>query len=206
MNVANELNNHLQTFEDYLGTLGRKISIFYLSYIFLFQVNNLLIMIKFRSAVISRDDRKYYLDLKENERGRFLRISMVGINNPRTQIAIPAQGIQELRGTLTSLIDEFGKEDDRGKILKSINFDSTLPFSDSIESPPAIGKFLINIQSNHTYLFVLEPAELPESKYLRVGNKNFYFDIGSNDRGIFLRISEVKTKPIHLNFELILSI
>ena len=48
---------------------------------------------------------------------------MVGINNPRTQIAIPAQGIQELRGTLTSLIDEFGKEDDRGIILKSIQFE-----------------------------------------------------------------------------------
>jgi hypothetical protein len=41
---------------------------------------------------------------------------MVGINSPRTQIAIPAQGIQELRETLTSLIEEFGNDDDRGKI------------------------------------------------------------------------------------------
>ena len=41
-------------------------------------------------------------------------------------------------------------------------------------------------------LLSLEPAELPESKYLRVGNKHFYFDIGSNARGIFLRISEVE--------------
>ena len=40
------------------------------------------------------------------------------------------------------------------------------------------------------YLF-LEPSRLPDSKYIHVGNKNFYFDIGSNDRGIFLRISEV---------------
>jgi hypothetical protein len=39
---------------------------------------------------------------------------MVGINSRRTQIAMPAQGIQELRGTLTSLIEEFGNEDDRG--------------------------------------------------------------------------------------------
>ena len=30
-----------------------------------------------RSAVISRDDRKYYLDLKENERGRFLRVCLL---------------------------------------------------------------------------------------------------------------------------------
>jgi hypothetical protein len=39
---------------------------------------------------------------------------MVGINTPRTQIALPGQGIQELRETLTSLLDEFGTEDDRG--------------------------------------------------------------------------------------------
>ena len=37
----------------------------------------------------------------------------------------------------------------------------------------------------------LEPAELPESRSIHVGNKNFYFDIGSNNRGVFLRLSEV---------------
>ncbi len=41
---------------------------------------------------------------------------MVGINNPRTQIAVPAQGLQELKGTLTNLIEEFGNEDDQGEI------------------------------------------------------------------------------------------
>jgi hypothetical protein len=149
MNVASELRDCLNTFDEYIRTLGEH------------NPNNQQTTEdgRLRSALISRDDRKYYLDLKENERGRFIRISMVGLNNPRTQIAIPAQGIQELKETLTNLIEEFGNEDDR----------------DSIESPPAI-----------------EPAELPESKYLRVGNKNFYFDTGSNDRGIFLRISEVR--------------
>lgn len=29
---------------------------------------------RLHSALITRDDRKYYLDLKENERGRFLRV------------------------------------------------------------------------------------------------------------------------------------
>jgi hypothetical protein len=144
-----------------------------------------------RSAVISRDDRKYYLDLKENERGRFLRISMVGINNPRTQIAIPAQGITELKSTLTNLIEEFGNEDDRGRISRSRNLFIIFILLDSIESPPAIGKLIISFSSDIIYFVYLEPSELPESKYLRVGNKNFYFDTGSNNRGIFLRISEV---------------
>jgi hypothetical protein len=40
---------------------------------------------------------------------------MVGINTPRTQIALPAQGVQELRDTLNSLLEEFGNEDDKGK-------------------------------------------------------------------------------------------
>lgn len=114
MNVASELRDHLQTFDEHLRTLGKK-KFFSFEFYFSSPVgdqpldNNQL-----RSAVISRDDRKYYLDLKENDRGRFLRISMVGINNPRTQIAIPGQGLQELRTTLTSLIEEFGNEDDRG--------------------------------------------------------------------------------------------
>jgi hypothetical protein len=40
---------------------------------------------------------------------------MVGINTPRTQIALPAQGVQELQDTLSSLLEEFGNEDDKGK-------------------------------------------------------------------------------------------
>jgi len=39
---------------------------------------------------------------------------MVGLNTQRTQIALPAQGIQELRDTLNSLLDEFGNEEDKG--------------------------------------------------------------------------------------------
>jgi hypothetical protein len=40
---------------------------------------------------------------------------MVGINTPRTQIALPAQGLQELRDILNNLLEEFGNEDDKGK-------------------------------------------------------------------------------------------
>ena len=34
--------------------------------------------------------------------------------------------------------------------------------------------------------------ELPENRFIRVENKNFYFDIGNNYRGIFMRVSEVQ--------------
>ncbi|PNF28333.1 hypothetical protein B7P43_G01893 [Cryptotermes secundus] len=70
---------------------------------------------------------------------------------PRSQIAIPAQGMIEFRDALTDLLEEFGTDDGGFK------------------------------------------GELPEGRHMRVENKNFYFDIGQNNRGIYMRISEVKT-------------
>lgn len=73
---------------------------------------------------------------------------------PRSQIAIPAQGMIEFRDALTDLLEEFGTDDGGFK------------------------------------------GELPEGKHMRVENKNFYFDIGQNNRGIYMRISEVMTVSI----------
>ncbi|XP_070199402.1 transcriptional regulator protein Pur-beta-like isoform X6 [Littorina saxatilis] len=105
---------------------------------------------KLKSETIVKDNRRYYLDLKENQRGRFLRVSQtIPRGGPRSQIAIPAQGMIEFRDALTELLDEFGTDDQ-------------------------------------------EPQnELPESRSMRVENKMFYFDVGSNRRGVYLRISEV---------------
>ena len=68
---------------------------------------------------------------------------------PRSQIAIPAQGMIDFRNALTDLLEEFGTED---------------------------GGFR---------------GELPEGRHMKVENKNFYFDVGQNNRGIYMRISEV---------------
>ena len=132
-----------------------------------------------------KDNRRYYMDLKENARGRFLRVRNImycytgfpayyddtkykqiselkmNINSifqvsqtitrggPRSQIAIPAQGMIDFRNALTDLLEEFGTED---------------------------GGFR---------------GELPEGRHMKVENKNFYFDVGQNNRGIYMRISEV---------------
>ncbi|XP_076472184.1 transcriptional regulator protein Pur-beta-like isoform X3 [Babylonia areolata] len=106
---------------------------------------------KLKSETIVKDNRRYYLDLKENQRGRFLRVSQtIPRGGPRSQIAIPAQGMIEFRDALTELLDEFGTDDQ-------------------------------------------EPQnELPESRSMRVENKMFYFDVGSNRRGVYLRVSEVR--------------
>lgn len=43
-------------------------------------------------------------------------------------------------------------------------------------------------------------GDLPEGRYMRVDNKNFYFDIGQNNRGIYMRISEVIQNFLYINY------
>ena len=40
---------------------------------------------------------------------------------------------------------------------------------------------------------------LPEAKEVRVEQKRFYFDVGSNARGVFLRLSEVSMVLVLFN-------
>ncbi|BHF57576.1 hypothetical protein SprV_0100051800 [Sparganum proliferum] len=102
------------------------------------------------SETIVRDNRRYYLDLRENERGRFLRISMLSMG-VRVHIALPADGLVELRNALADLIQNHCRAED-----------------------------------------LAATQDLPEAKVLFAGNKTFYFDVGSNRYGVFLRISELR--------------
>ncbi|XP_077979265.1 transcriptional activator protein Pur-alpha-like isoform X3 [Glandiceps talaboti] len=107
---------------------------------------------RLKSEMIKKDNRRYYLDLKENNRGRFLRVSQTINRGPRTHIALPAQGLVDIKNALTEILDEFGTDDG------------------GVEQ------------------------ELPEGRHIRVDNKNFYFDIGSNHRGVYMRISEPRSQ------------
>ncbi|KAM8828074.1 purine-rich element-binding protein gamma [Spinachia spinachia] len=124
-----------------------------------------------KSELIERDNRKYFLDLKENQRGRFLRIRQTVSKGHGTMgyygqgieqtIVLPAQGLIEFRDALSQLIEDYGDEesDERGR----------------------------SGYRNHD-----DSPELPEAASFRVDNKRFYFDVGSNRYGIFLKISEVR--------------
>lgn len=104
-----------------------------------------------KTESIFKDDRRYYMDLIENQRGRYLRVSMtMSQSRQRFQIAIPAQGMIEIRNALTDLLNEFGGDDLETK------------------------------------------DDLPEARSLRTDSKMFYFDVGRNTRGTYMRISEVR--------------
>ncbi|KAL0277671.1 UNVERIFIED_CONTAM: hypothetical protein PYX00_004883 [Menopon gallinae] len=140
LSTAAEFRDHLSTFSDYYSSLGPPNS------------ENVPEDGKLRSEMMLKENRRYYLDLKENSRGRFLRVSQtISRGGPRSQIAIPAQGMIEFRDALTDLLEEYGTDDGGFK------------------------------------------GKLPEGTHMRVENKIFYFDIGQNNRGIYMRISEVKT-------------
>lgn len=70
------------------------------------------------SLTIVRDNRRYYLDLRENERGRFLRISMISMG-VRVHITLPAKGIVDLNTGIAELTEEHCSEEDLGKFTYS---------------------------------------------------------------------------------------
>ena len=62
--------------------------------------------------VMYKDDKKYHMDLKENARGRFLKVSETFTRGySRFQVFIPAEGMREFQQNLGELIDEY----DNGK-------------------------------------------------------------------------------------------
>ncbi|CAH1736664.1 unnamed protein product [Aphis gossypii] len=140
LSTAADFRDHLGTFSEFYSQLGPPNS------------DTIPEDGKLKSEMMIKDNRRYYLDLKENARGRFLRVSQtITRGGPRSQVAIPAQGMIEFRDNLTDLLDEFGTDDGGFK------------------------------------------GDLPDGRHMRVDNKNFYFDVGQNNRGIYMRISEVTT-------------
>ncbi|XP_077297106.1 purine-rich binding protein-alpha isoform X3 [Arctopsyche grandis] len=139
LSTAAEFRDHLSSFSDYYSSLGPP------------NPDSVPEDGKLKSEMMLKDNRRYYLDLKENSRGRFLRVRVsqtIPRGGQRTQVAIPAQGMIEFRDALTDLLEDFGTDDGGFK------------------------------------------GELPEGRLLRVDNKIFYFDIGQNHRGIYMRVSE----------------
>merc|ERR1712130_610235 len=61
-----------------------------------------------KSEVMYKDDKKYHMDLKENARGRFLKVSETFTRGySRFQVFIPADGMAEFQHNLGELIDEY---------------------------------------------------------------------------------------------------
>uniref|UniRef100_A0A7N0RJV1 Transcription factor Pur-alpha 1 n=1 Tax=Kalanchoe fedtschenkoi TaxID=63787 RepID=A0A7N0RJV1_KALFE len=152
------------------------------------------------SKELQLDTKVFYFDVGENRRGRFLKVSEASVSRNRSTIIIPAgssrdEGWSAFRNILAE-IDEasrlypmsnqqgnesserlVGLSDDVGAGFISGN--SSRPVSEpnvdrSIDLPPQD-----------------DTSNLGVSKVIRADQKRFFFDLGSNNRGHFLKISEV---------------
>lgn len=56
-----------------------------------------------KSHILNYPHRRYYLDLKENQRGHFLRLTMLS-TNARVKLGIPAEGIRDLYNAVNDLL------------------------------------------------------------------------------------------------------
>jgi len=75
-----------------------------------------------KSEVMYKDDKKYHMDLKENARGRFLKVSETFTRGySRFQVFIPADGMGEFQHNLGELIDEYDNGEE-GIMTKHIKF------------------------------------------------------------------------------------
>lgn len=97
--------------------------------------------------------RRYFVDLRQNQRGRFLKLSLIAGGN-KVFVAIPGEGLIRFSETIGSIMDKHGPTN---------------------ISPPA------------------SPVQdsLPNPREVRAGGKTFFFDVERNDRGSFVRLSEV---------------
>jgi len=120
-----------------------------------------------KSETIFATERRYYLDLKENRAGRFLKIAMTmpPPNFDRCEIVIPAQGMVDLRDAIVDLLNEFGGKDAIKKDPDEKN-----------QSSDARDK---------------NASKEEDGLTLKASGKTFYLSVGSNTHGTHLKISEV---------------
>ncbi|VEL29036.1 unnamed protein product [Protopolystoma xenopodis] len=96
-----------------------------------------------KSHIVNYPNRRYYLDLKKNRRGIFLRLAMLSAY-VRIQLAVPAQGMPQLLSIISDLLGKWwdGSAHDDLKASKSLRVDNKMFYFDSLTHPHRVGVFL----------------------------------------------------------------
>ncbi|PHT94275.1 Transcription factor Pur-alpha 1, partial [Capsicum annuum] len=140
----------------------------------------------------------FYFDVGENRRGRFLKVSEASVSRNRSTIIVPAgnardEGWAAFRNILAEI-------NEASRLFISPN-QQTSETSERLGLSDDVGAGFISSQSALAAdLSAERTIDLPAadeisnlgiSKVIRVDQKRFFFDLGNNNRGHFLRISEV---------------
>ncbi|XP_031099609.1 transcription factor Pur-alpha 1-like [Ipomoea triloba] len=153
------------------------------------------------SKELQLDSKVFYFDIGENRRGRFLKVSEASVNRNRSTIIVPTGSardegwatfrniLAEINETLSLYIVPNQQTSETSERL-GLSDDVGAGFISSHSSQPA-PKPNLNIDHSVDLPGPEEINNLGVSKVIRVDQKRFFFDLGSNSRGHFLRISEV---------------
>lgn len=151
----------------------------------------------------------FYFDIGENKRGRFLKVSEASVNRNRSTIIVPAgssgeEGWEAFRNVLLEINNEasrlyvlpnhpnqIGQQHmEPPERLPGLSDDVGAGFiaghgSQSASGPEVDVERLVDLPPQE------EISGMGMSKVIRADQKRFFFDLGSNNRGHYLRISEV---------------
>lgn len=153
------------------------------------------------SKELQLDAKVFYFDVGENRRGRFLKVSEASVSRNRSTIIVPAgsardEGWAAFRNILAEIneasrlfispnqqtsetSERLGLSDDVGAGFISSHSSQSAPTAD------------LSVERTIDLPAADEASNLGVSKVIRVDQKRFFFDLGNNNRGHFLRISEV---------------
>lgn len=148
----------------------------------------------------------FYFDIGENKRGRFLKVSEASVNRNRSTIIVPAgssgeEGWEAFRNVLLEINNEASRlyvlpnhpsqqHMEPPERLPGLSDDVGAGFiaghgSQSASGPEVDVDRLVDLPPQE------EISGMGMSKVIRADQKRFFFDLGSNNRGHYLRISEV---------------
>ncbi|KAK4763158.1 hypothetical protein SAY86_008926 [Trapa natans] len=144
----------------------------------------------------------FYFDVGENRRGRFLKVSEASVNRNRSTIIVPAGSTRDEGWTAFRNI--LAEINEANMLFIMPNQPNSEPSEHIVGLSDDVGAGFISGHNSQpspvSDLAVERVVELPAqdeignmgvSKVIRVDQKKFFFDLGSNNRGHFLRISEV---------------
>lgn len=154
------------------------------------------------SKELQLDTKVFYFDIGENRRGRFLKVSEASVSRNRSTIIVPAgsnrdEGWTAFRNILAE-INEASRlfmlpnqeNSEHSERLVGLSDDVGAGFISGHSSQPGPTSDL-NVERQVDLSSQDELGNLGVSKVIRADQKRFFFDLGSNNRGHFLRISEV---------------
>ncbi|KAK2641574.1 hypothetical protein Ddye_023337 [Dipteronia dyeriana] len=153
------------------------------------------------SKELQLDTKVFYFDIGENRRGRFLKVSEASVSRNRSTIIVPAgssrdEGWAAFRNILAEINEASrlfilpNQGSETSERLVGLSDDVGAGFISGHSSQPAPASEL-NVDRSVELPAQDEIGNMGVSKVIRADQKKFFFDLGSNNRGHFLRISEV---------------